>query len=79
MNDLAFCVPEFQTILFADDTSLSLAGQNYDQILVEFNQLLGRVSEWLRVNLLSLNVSKTKYMLFRQQREYIDHGGVFMS
>jgi len=79
MNDLAFCVPEFQTILFADDTSLSLAGQNYDQILVEFNQLLGRVSEWLRVNLLSLNVSKTKYMLFRQQREYIDHGGVFIN
>lgn len=79
MNDLAFCVPEFQTILFADDTSLSLAGQNYDQILVEFNQLLGRVSEWLRVNLLSLNVSKTKYMLFKQQREHIDHVGVFIN
>ena len=79
MNDLAFCVPEFQTILFADDTSLSLAGQNYDQLLVEFNQLLGRVSDWLRVNLLSLNVSKTKYMLFKQKRENIDHLGVFIN
>ena len=79
MNDLAFCVPEFQTILFADDTSLSLAGQNYDQILGEFNQLLGRVSEWLRVNLLSLNVSKSKYILFGQQHESIDHGGVFIN
>ena len=79
MNDLAFCVPEFQTILFADDTSLSLAGQNYNQLLVEFNQLLGRVSDWLRVNLLSLNVSKTKYMLFKQKRENIDHLGVFIN
>ena len=79
MNDLAFCVPEFNTILFADDTSLSLAGQNYIQLLQEFNRLLGRVSDWLRVNLLSLNVSKTKYMLFKKQRENMDHGKVFIN
>ena len=79
MNDLAFCVPEFHTILFADDTSLSLAGQNYDELLCQFNQLLEKVTEWLRVNLLSLNVSKTKYMLFKNQREKIDHGKVFMN
>ena len=79
MNDLAFCVPEFHTILFADDTSLSLAGQNYDELLCHFNQLLEKVTEWLRVNLLSLNVSKTKYMLFKNQREKIDHGKVFMN
>ena len=79
MNDLAFCVPEFHTILFADDTSLSLGGQNYVQLLQEFNQLLGRVSDWLRVNLLSLNVSKTKYMLFKNHREHIDHGKVFIN
>ena len=46
---------------------------------MEFNQLLGRVSDWLRVNLLSLNVSKTKYMLFKQKRENIDHLGVFIN
>ena len=79
MNDLAFCVPEFHTILFADDTSLSLAGQNYDELLCHFNQLLEKVTEWLRVNLLSLNVSKTKYMIFKNQREKIDHGKVFMN
>ena len=46
-NDLAFCVPEFHTILFADDTSLSLAGQNYAELLCNFNRLLGKVTEWL--------------------------------
>ena len=29
--DLAFCVTEFYTILFADHTSLSLAGNDYTQ------------------------------------------------
>ena len=32
MNDLAYYVPEFYTILFADDTSLSLAGENYEEL-----------------------------------------------
>merc|ERR1712055_684445 len=78
MNDLAFCVPEFYTILFADDTSLSLAGENYSQLLLQFNTLLGTVTNWLKINLLSLNVSKTKYFLFKNQREEINHGRVFM-
>ena len=71
MNDLAFCVPEFYTILFADDTSLSLAGHNYYELLIQFNCLLSRVTQWLQINLLSLNVGKTKYFLFKNPREEI--------
>ena len=37
MNDLAYCVPDLFTILFADDTNLSLAGPDYDQLLTQFN------------------------------------------
>ena len=78
MNDLAHFVPEFYTILFADDTSLSLSGDNYEQLLVNFNFLLDKVTKWLRVNLLSLNVGKTKYFLFSKKGEAISHGKVFM-
>ena len=78
MNDLANYVPEFFTILFADDTSLSLSGYDYEQLLVEFNSLLEKVTLWLRVNLLSLNVGKTKYFLFSKKGEAISHGKVFM-
>ena len=78
MNDLAFCVPEFYTILFADDTSLSLAGDDYTQLLLKFNTLLCKVSVWLRTNLLSLNVGKTKYILFKNPRENIVHQKVTM-
>ena len=69
MNDLAFCVPDFFTILFADDTSLSVAGPNYDQLLIQFNSLLTTVTHWLKIYLLSLNVGKTKYFLFKNPRE----------
>ena len=79
MNDLAYYVPEFYTILFADDTSLSLAGENYEELLGRFNLLLDKVTKWLRVNLLSLNVGKTKYFLFKKKGEAISHGKVFMN
>jgi hypothetical protein len=79
MNDLAFCVPDLFTILFADDTSLSLAGPDYDQLLVQFNSLLNKVTNWLKINLLSLNVGKTKYFLFKNSREVLVHGKVFMN
>jgi hypothetical protein len=78
MNDLAYCVPEFYTILFADDTSLSLAGQNYNQLVIQFNSLLCKVSLWLKANLLSLNVGKTKYILFKSPREDLVHEKVSM-
>ena len=79
MNDLANYVPEFYTILFADDTSLSLAGDNYKDLLGNFNCLLEKVTKWLRVNLLSLNVGKTKYFLFKKKGETILHGKVYMN
>ena len=78
MNDLAFCVPEFFTILFADDTSLSLSGSNYDQLLLQFNLLLSKVTNWLTINLLSINVVKTKYFLFKSPSENIAHSKVYM-
>ena len=78
MNDLASCVPEFFTILFADDTSLSLSGTDYEQLLIQFNTLLVKVSKWLKINLLSLNVGKTKYFLFKNPKEEILHGQVIM-
>ena len=51
MNYLAFCVPDLFTILFADDTSLSLAGTDYDQLLNTCNTLLSKITKWLKINL----------------------------
>ena len=50
--------------MFADDTNLFMFGKNLDEIELKLNEELKRVTQWFQVNLLSLNVSKTSYIIF---------------
>ena len=61
-------------ILFADDTSLFFSHANPVHLINMVNQELEKISIWLRVNKLSLNVGKTKFMIFspRQKRLQVD-------
>ena len=54
----------FALLMFADDTNLFMSGRNLDEIELKLNQELKRVTQWFHVNLLSLNVSKTSYIIF---------------
>ena len=49
--------------MYADDTNLSLAGNNVLDIEQNLNQDLENVNEWLIANKLTLNQSKTEFML----------------
>ena len=51
--------------LFADDTSLFLSHTNTTQLETTINEELTRVSMWLKSNKLTLNVTKSNYILFR--------------
>ena len=77
MNDLKESCNRFFPILYADDTGLvsSLCSFLHDQdvsntceISRNINDELYCVQEWLNVNRLSLNVSKTKYMIFHHRQ-----------
>ena len=56
--------------MYADDTTLSSTLPNkktcHDQIIAEqlINTELNKIDEWLRCNKLTLNISKTKHMLY---------------
>ena len=55
-------------LMYADDTTLfccleDITSDNKELVL---NNELQRVHSWLKANRLSLNVKKTKYMLFRK-------------
>ena len=72
MNDINNVSDTFKSILFADDTSLSIVISLFQTqhntrrgVSTHINQELAKITNWLRANRLSLNVSKTKYMLFR--------------
>ena len=81
MNDVKEACNRFFPILYADDTGLvsSLCSFLHDEdvsntceISRNINDELYCVQAWLNVNRLSLNVSKTKYMIFHHRQRKID-------
>ena len=58
------------TILFADDTNVFVQGKNIVNLIRTMNEELCKLSDWMHVNKLSLNVKKTKCMVFGLRRNY---------
>ena len=58
----------FSTCLFAEDTSLLFRSSNFDEICTLCNHELNRFYEWCCSNRLSINVSKTKFMIFSNRK-----------
>ena len=52
-----------KSILFADDTVLVHSDNNLGKLQNSVNHEMTKVVDWLIANKLSLNISKTKYML----------------
>ena len=78
MNDISLVSNHFDFILYADDTTLlSLIeysiGTNDNNPFEIINDELQKVSDWLSSNRLSLNVKKTKNMLFHIHQKNIDY------
>ena len=65
VNDLIYVSDELMPILFADDTNIFITGNSLDRMASVMNNELEKIVEWLKANKLSLNVSKTKYMIFK--------------
>ena len=51
-------------ILFADDTTIYQSSSKENDLFVPMNNDLTNLHEWFKTNKLSLNVNKTKYMVF---------------
>ena len=66
INDLHRCLKFATSILYANDTTLILSGNSLRFLKVKMQSDLNRLSAWLRVNYLKLNVLKTKSMLFHK-------------
>ena len=71
INDLPNAV-KFLTILFADDTTFQLSEKNVSVLYEKANQELRKASIWFACNKLTLNISKTKYMIFRPKSVHVD-------
>lgn len=63
VNDMPQQLKKTFINLFADDTLIYLHGKNIDVMRNEMNEDLERLNQWLKLNKLKLNVSKTKVMV----------------
>ena len=64
VNDLPNILNGVKPIMFADDTTLFSSDKDINVAVDCLNQNLSRLSLWFKSNRLSLNVTKTNYMLF---------------
>ena len=65
INDICVSSKVFQFYLFADDTNILYADKNLNSLETVVNKELMLVCEWLNSNILTLNLSKTNYVIFR--------------
>ena len=71
INDLPL-VTNFNVKLFADDTFLSLTGTDLKTLQKKVNMELKKVSVWFSNNKLTLNVSKSKFMIIKRSIKKTD-------
>ena len=68
INDIVLSSNVCKFTLFADDTSLFYSHKNQVEGARILNTELAKIAEWLAANKLSLNVSKSKLLIFSNKR-----------
>ena len=63
INDLPNCLVSSETLMYADDTHLTYASNSIEDIECTLNRHLANVSDWLKANRLTLNKTKTEFMV----------------
>ena len=68
MNDICNVSDIFFAIMYADDTSLVVNGKDLNALIQLLNTALIDLCTWFKANRLSLNTTKTFYMIFHRAR-----------
>ena len=84
MSDIHTVSDNLNFILYADDTTLSSPMRsftsqrngNIELVSVLINSELNKIADWLAVNKLSLNVQKTKFMIFHYRQRILTENDI---
>ena len=77
INDFAQASKMFNFIIYVDDTTLSSTLNTFndniqnDNLESLINDELLKINEWLKINKLSLNIAKSKYMTFQRTNKNV--------
>ena len=69
VNDLVNSNRLFNSILFADDTTLYASHSNLNTLVHLVNTELNNVHSWMIANKLTLNIDKTKYIIHHRKKK----------
>ena len=69
INDLPNCLMRSEPRMYADDTHLTYAGETTEDIQSSLNHDLENVKNWLIANKLTLNMTKTEFMLIGSRQK----------
>lgn len=72
INDLPFAI-DLASILFADDTSVLSSSKNISTLFEDINSKLEELNTWFISNKLTVNYSKTNYIIFSGHHNRIFH------
>ena len=72
INDLPICLEKCTSKLYADDTDISASNKSIKEAEKQVNKDLNNIHNWLIANTFSLNVVKTKYVIFATAHKVIN-------
>jgi len=78
INDIHTCSDLLKFILFADDTTVLYSSSNLGELVTTVNRELTYLVNWFNSNKLSLNVSKTNYIIFSNHKLDKSHEDVIV-
>lgn len=68
INDLSKIFSDLNVLLFADDSSLYLIGDDLKSMIIQTNTELDRFYDWVLCNRLSVHLDKTKYIIVTNKK-----------
>ena len=77
INDLPNA-SDFFTILFADDCTFQLSGSDPNFLIDRANSELSKAQTWFQANKLTLNIKKTRYILFKNKDTHVHFSDVMI-
>ena len=76
INDLRLNLIKSSCSHFADDTCITYANRKMKSLETVLNQDLNITSDWMKANRLSLNVDKSKLIIFKSRQKKFDNNNI---
>ena len=71
INDICEVSNILKYVIFADDTTIFCSDDCLQRLMEKVTVELGKLKMWFDVNKLSLNLNKTKFMIFGNRKSHL--------